>query len=610
MDELHPHQSKLLACIALDMREQEERYGAKGSEGIKQLKALGVLLHPINVVRKSFGYADYPEISFKLPYACDTSSFRDSSAIECIIDGEESVKGILLSMDGQKGMVRLYAPDFPDWIEDRGVGLKLAPDHYTSECMKTAVKGISELPEMSKLFNAIHGDSDFGALNTNQTISIFENERLNESQRAAVNGMMQSDGLTIVHGPPGTGKTTTLIEGILQLIKDGKRILVTAPSNAAVDNVAKGLLHFGVNILRVGNTVKVDDAIFPHTLEGRMQDSKEQKEIKKLKIRAEELRKMSYQYKRNFGKAEREQRKALMNEVKRIRKEIRDVREYLDQKCFDTSDVVLGTPIGIQNSMSKETCFDVVVMDEAGQAIEPLAWVVFPFADKWILAGDPFQLPPTVLSEKAARQGFDVSILEHSFKRCKNIYFLDTQYRMRASIAEFSNGYFYDGKLKTPTAQADKSDHVLFYDTAGTGFEEKAGEDGRSLTNEGELDIIKKMIDAKQWKLEDIGFISPYTGQVQLAKTSFPKTLKVSTIDSFQGQEMKIIIVSLVRSNTDGNIGFLKDYRRMNVALTRAKEQLVVIGDSSTIGLDPFYDQFLRYAEKINAYESAWEFMT
>ena len=610
MHELHPHQSKLLACIALDMREQEERYGAKGSEGIKQLKALGVLLHPINVVRKSFGYADYPEISFKLPYACDTSSFRDSSAIECIIDGEESVKGILLSMDGQKGMVRLYAPDFPDWIEDRGVGLKLAPDHYTSECMKTAVKGISELPEMSKLFNAIHGDSDFGALNTNQTISIFENERLNESQRAAVNGMMQSDGLTIVHGPPGTGKTTTLIEGILQLIKDGKRILVTAPSNAAVDNVAKGLLHFGVNILRVGNTVKVDDAIFPHTLEGRMQDSKEQKEIKKLKIRAEELRKMSYQYKRNFGKAEREQRKALMNEVKRIRKEIRDVREYLDQKCFDTSDVVLGTPIGIQNSMSKETCFDVVVMDEAGQAIEPLAWVVFPFADKWILAGDPFQLPPTVLSEKAARQGFDVSILEHSFKRCKNIYFLDTQYRMRASIAEFSNGYFYDGKLKTPTAQADKSDHVLFYDTAGTGFEEKAGEDGRSLTNEGELDIIKKMIDAKQWKLEDIGFISPYTGQVQLAKTSFPKTLKVSTIDSFQGQEMKIIIVSLVRSNTDGNIGFLKDYRRMNVALTRAKEQLVVIGDSSTIGLDPFYDQFLRYAEKINAYESAWEFMT
>lgn len=592
------------------MREQEYRYGAKGTEGIKQLKAMGVMLHPINVVRKTFGYADYPEIAFKLPYATDTSAFRDSSAIECIIDGEESVKGILLSLDGQKGMVRLYAPDFPDWIEDRGVGLKLAPDHYTSECMKTAVKGVSEDPAMSKLFNLIHGKTEFGGGVESSRSLEFENGQLNESQKSAVNGMLESEGLTIVHGPPGTGKTTTLIEGILQLIKDGKRILVTAPSNAAVDNVAKGLLNFGVKILRVGNTTKVDDEIFPHTLEGKMKDSKDQKEIKKLKIRSEELRKMSYQYKRNFGKAEREQRKALMQEVKRIRKEIKDLRDYAAEKCFETSDVILGTPIGIHNALKKDAEFDVVVMDEAGQAIEPLAWVVFPFANNWVLAGDPFQLPPTVLSEEAARKGFDVSILEQCFKQCKNIHFLDTQYRMRQSIAEFSNAYFYGGKLKTPDDQKDITSHVLFYDTAGTGFEERAGEDGRSLTNEGELDIILKIIEANNWKQEEIGFISPYAGQVQLAKSVFPKKLKVSTVDSFQGQEMPIIIVSLVRSNPDGNIGFLKDYRRMNVALTRAKEQLVVIGDSSTIGLDKFYDQFLKYTESIDGYQSAWEFMT
>ncbi len=610
MEELHPHQKNLLNCISLDMREQEERYGAKGTDGIKQLKALGVMLHPINVIRKTFGYADYPEISFKLPYSTDTSAFRDSSAIECTIDGETSVKGILLSLDGQKGMVRLYSPDFPDWIEDRGVGLKLAPDHFTSECMKTAVKEVSEQSEMSQLFQRIHGDSDFGSLNDATRQLEFKNDRLNDSQRAAVSGMLESEGLTVLHGPPGTGKTTTLIEGILQLIKDGKRILVTAPSNAAVDNVAKGLLNFGVNILRVGNTSKVDAAIFPHTLEGRMKDSKDQKEIKKLKIRSVELRKMSYQYKRNFGKAEREQRKALMQEVKRIRKEIRDIREYSAEKCFKNSDVILGTPIGIHNALKKDAKFDVVVMDEAGQAIEPLAWVVFPFATSWVLAGDPFQLPPTVLSKQAANLGFDISILEQCFKHCKNIHFLDTQYRMRASIAEFSNAYFYGGKLKTPPAQANTSSHVLFYDTAGTGFEERAGEDGRSLTNEGELGIIQKIIAANSWKTEEIGFISPYAGQVQLAKSMFSKTIKVSTVDSFQGQEMKIIIVSLVRSNADGNIGFLKDYRRMNVALTRAKEQLVVIGDSSTIGLDKFYDQFLKYTETIEGYQSAWEFMT
>lgn len=609
MKELHPHQLTLLSCIALDMREQEDRYGAKGSEGFKQLKSLGVMLHPINVIRKSFGYADYPEISFKLPYSCDTSAFRDSSAIECVMEGEESVKGILLSLDGKTGSFRLYAPDFPDWIEDRGVGLKLAPDHYTSECMKTAVKRIGELPIMKNLFSQIHGSTSFGELKKAEREIEFQNAQLNESQRDAVSGMLSNDGLTILHGPPGTGKTTTLIEGIVQLIKDGKRILVTAPSNAAVDNVAKGLLSYKVNILRVGNTVKVDDAIFPHTLEGRMNDSKEQKEIKKLKIRAEELRKMSYQYKRNFGKAEREQRKALMLEVKRIRKEIRDIREYLDQKCFEVSDVILGTPIGIHNALPKETHFDVVVMDEAGQSIEPLAWVVFPYAENWVLAGDPFQLPPTVLSNQAAQKGFDVSILERCFKNCNSIHFLDTQYRMRKSIAEFSNQYFYGGKLKTPERQVDNSQHVLFYDTAGTGFEEKAGEDGHSLTNEGEVEILRKIIDANAWKMEDIGFISPYAGQVQLAKSMFNKDMKVSTVDSFQGQEMNIILVSLVRSNGDGNIGFLKDYRRMNVAMTRAKEQLVVVGDSATIGLDPFYGKFLTYIEEINGYQSAWEFM-
>lgn len=609
MSELHPHQKRLLDCIALDMKEQEERYGLEGNEGIKQLKSLGLVLHPINVTRKTFGYADYPEISFKLPYASDTSAFKDSSAIECFVEGEESVKGIVLSMDGQKGMIRLYAPDFPDWIEDRGVGLKLAPDHYTSECMQSAVKLISERPALNKLFGQIHGKEPFGELIETKEALQWRNPRLNDSQKSAVKGILGSEGMTILHGPPGTGKTTTVIEGVLQLINDGKRVLITAPSNAAVDNVAKGLLNYQVKILRVGNTTKVDDEIFPFTVEGQLKDSKESKSIKKLKIRAEEMRRMSYQYKRNFGKAEREQRKALIQEVKRIRKEIRDLQDYAAQKSFETAEVVLGTPIGIQNALQKEAKFDVLVMDEAGQAIEPLAWVVFPFAEKWVLAGDPFQLPPTVLSEKAAQMGFDVSILEHAFKQCRNIRFLDTQYRMRSSIAQFSSDYFYDGKLQTPENQKDEAAHVLFYDTAGTGFEEKAGEDGRSLTNEGELEIIQKMMEANAWNPKDIGFISPYAGQVQLAKSLLPTGIKISTIDSFQGQEMPVIIVSLVRSNGDGVIGFLKDYRRMNVALTRAKEKLVVVGDSATIGMDAFYDQFLKYVETINGYQSAWEFM-
>ena len=608
MPELHPHQLHLLRCISVEMAEEESRYTISEDSGLKKMRASGLLLHPINVNRKTFGYADYPEISFRLPFECDMSNFKDNCAIECFIDGEEPVKGVLLRVNGKQGEMRLFSPDFPDWIEDKGVGVKLAPDHFTSKSMTDGVKRISDFPAVKQLFENIHGSEPFG-----QKLDVLPggafDKRLNESQQNAVKTVLKNEGLVIFHGPPGTGKTTTVIESIVQLIKMGKRVLVSAPSNAAVDNIAKGLLNNDVSILRVGNISKVDDTIFPFTPEGKMLASKDSKEIKKLKIRAEELRKMSYQYKRKFGKAERDQRRLLMNEVKRIRKEIRGMRNYFDEKLFSTSDVVLGTPIGLNNFLSEGTLFDVLIIDEAGQAVEPLAWMLFPYAKSWVLAGDPFQLPPMVLSDKAKRMSFEVSILEHSFKNCKNVLFLDTQYRMRQSISDFSSNYFYEGKLKTPETQKDISNHMLFYDTAGTGFEEVRGGAGFSLMNSCELDLVKKIIQVEGLDMNDIAVISPYSGQVQLAKKELDKQIRISTIDSFQGQESHVVILSLVRSNSDAVIGFLKDYRRMNVALTRAKETLIVIGDSSTIGNDKFYAQFLGYVEGVNGYRSAWELM-
>ena len=609
MAELHSHQEHLLRCISLEMQEQEERYKLGPYSGLKQLKANGVALHPVHVVRKSFGYADYPEISFTLPYSTDTSNFKDNSAIECFIEGEESVKGVLIGMDGRKGTFRLFAPDFPDWIEDKGIGIKLAPDHFTSEIMKKGILRLNNHTVLYSLFEQIHGDQPFGEKIKSDSIHDFENKSLNQSQINAVGGMIANEGLMIVHGPPGTGKTTTLIEGIIQQIKSGKRILVTAPSNAAVDNIAIGLAESKVNILRVGNSLKVDDVIFPFTSEGKMLEAKEHKEIKRLKIRAEEYRKMAMQYKRNFGREEREQRGLLMKEVKQIRKTIRDLRNYFDEKLVEKADVVLGTPVGLYNFLAEGALYDVLVMDEAGQALEPLAWLVFPFAQSWILAGDPFQLPPTVLSNLADKQGFALSILEQSFKNCQNIYFLDTQYRMRRSIAGFSSDYFYGGALLTPDDQSDIGQHITFFDTAGTGFEEQQGSDGFSLMNSGELEIVQKIIAHENLATHLAAFISPYAGQIQLAKEQLSKKLRISTIDSFQGQERETIILSLVRSNPDTIIGFLKDYRRMNVAMTRAKERLIVIGDSSTIGQDPFYSAFLEYMETVGGYRSAWELM-
>jgi predicted DNA helicase len=591
------------------MKEQEHRYTLDPKAGLKQLKADGLALHPISVVRKSFGYADYPEISFKLPYTTDTSNFRDNSAIECFIEGEEPIKGVLLSSEGQKGEFRLFAPDFPDWIEEKGVGIKLAPDHRTNELMIDAVKNIDMHSDVKHIFHKIHGQIHFGQKLALKTIPSYKNQTLNDSQKQAVKAIIENESLVILHGPPGTGKTTTLIEGIVQLIQQGKQILVTAPSNTAVDNIAKGLVFQGVKIVRVGNSLKVDDVIFPYTPEGKMQDAKEQKEIKKLKIRAEELRRMSFQYKRNFGREEREQRGLLLKEVKSIRKEIRDIRNYFDEKLFEKAEVILGTPIGISDFLPQKACFDTLIMDEAGQAMEALAWVVFPFAKTWVLAGDPYQLPPTVLSSEAEKQGLSISILEHTFKQCEDVFFLDTQYRMRKSIADFSSNYFYKSELQTPEIQSDIKQHITYYDTAGTGFDEQSGTDGNSLMNEGELSIVQKIIETEGLNLTKTAFISPYSGQVQLAKELLPKDLLISTIDSFQGQEKEIILLSLVRSNLDAIIGFLKDYRRMNVALTRAKEQLYIIGDSSTIGQDPFYASFLEYMEEVGGYKSAWELM-
>ncbi|MEO5967303.1 MAG: DEAD/DEAH box helicase family protein, partial [Ferruginibacter sp.] len=247
-------------------------------------------------------------------------------------------------------------------------------------------------------------------------------------------------------------------------------------------------------------------------------------------------------------------------------------------------------------------------IDEAGQCIEPLAWCVLPLAQNIVLAGDHLQLPPTVLSREAAINGLNNSILEVAVNSNVDVVLLNTQYRMRESIAGFSGEYFYKGLLKTAEHLKNKGVHLTFIDTAGSGFNESHNKDGISLQNEGELSITKILLETEEMDISKTAFISPYSAQAFNAKLTLPKELRISTIYSFQGQEEETIILSLVRSNDDGQIGFLKDYRRMNVAITRAKEKLFVIGDSSTIGADPFYNALLTYIEKHGNYRSVWEF--
>lgn len=607
---MHPHIQQLLRCVDLEEKEQAERYRLDQAHTLKTLKAEGLALHPIRVTRKYFGYADYPEISFRLNYPTETNMFRDGAAIECFKQEEAPVKGILLGLDGKSGEFRLFAPDFPDWIEDEGVGIKLAPDTRTTGIMKKVLQELEKDRAHFRLFEQLHGAHSSGDTTTAalQLPASFSNKNLNPSQQQAVAAVIQNEELIIVHGPPGTGKTTTLVEAIQQLVARGQKIMLSAPSNAAVDNICKGLLSKGVKLLRVGNSGKTDEAVFPYTPEGRMSNSKLQKDIRQLKLRAEEFRRMALKYKRSFGKAEREQRNLLFKEVKSIRSEIKQLQQYNEEKLLQEADVIAGTPIGLYDAGLEKIVFDQLIIDEAGQCIEPLAWCIFPFASKIVLAGDHWQLPPTVLSNEAMQQGFNRSILEIAIETIPHVHLLNIQYRMKPVIAGFSSDYFYKGLLQSAPHLVNSNVHLTFIDTAGSGFNETHGPDGTSLQNAGELGIVRQLMQTSEYQPEESAFISPYAGQVLMAKEILPKQMRASTIDSFQGQEKENIFLSLVRSNDDCEIGFLKDYRRMNVAITRAKEQLVVIGDSATIGADAFYQAFLSYVEEYGTYRTVWEF--
>src|SRR4051812_36452452 len=241
MQPTNPQIKNLLHCIDLEEKEQVKRYSLDQQHTLRSLKAEGLALHPIVVTRKNFGYADYPEISFRLNFPPEMNLFKDGAAIECFHSGEEPVKGMLMNLDGKTGEFRLFAPDFPDWIEDDGVGIKLAPDTRTTTIMKTVLNGLEDNKQLYELFQQLHGDIPMAnvPVTAGNPVS-FRNKGLNESQQQAIAAITKNENIVIVHGPPGTGKTTTLVEAIVQLTQSGEKIIASAPSNTAVDNLAKG----------------------------------------------------------------------------------------------------------------------------------------------------------------------------------------------------------------------------------------------------------------------------------------------------------------------------------------------------------------------------------
>lgn len=406
---------------------------------------------------------------------------------------------------------------------------------------------------------------------------------------------------------------------------------MTAPSNTAVDLLSEKLAEEGLNVLRVGNPARVSERLMSLTLDSKIAAHADMKQIKALKKQAADFRNMAHKYKRHFGKAEREQRKALFDEAHKIMKDVERTEQYITDDLLRKAQVVTATLVGANHYTVKNNRYHTVVIDEAGQAPEPGCWIPVLKGARLIMAGDHCQLPPTIKSNEAAQKGLGTTLLEKCVAlHPEAVTLLEEQYRMNEPIMGYSSKVFYNNALKAHSSVAERTlftgdAPVLFIDTAGCGFDEK--QEGTAISNPEEAAFIFRHLNglvqdlATQYNKEDfpsVAVISPYRMQVHLLHEQLEHTpglqpyagkISVNTIDSFQGQERDIVYISLTRSNTDGDIGFLADTRRMNVAMTRARKKLVVIGDSATLSQLPFYDGFISYAAGMNAHLSAWEFM-
>lgn len=451
----------------------------------------------------------------------------------------------------------------------------------------------------------------------------YESPHLNASQNRAVGQCLGAQDIAIIHGPPGTGKTTTVIELIKASVTRGEKVLATAPSNTAVDNLLEKLVKSGVKTVRLGHPARVDRQLIPYTLDAQVSGDETMEIVK-------DMRRESEQYFRKAGRYTRSRpprgaKQDMYNEGKRLRQDARLLEKTVVDWVLDRADVICATN-SLNTQMLAGREFDLTVIDEACQCTEPSCWVPLQFANKLVLAGDHCQLPPTVISQEASRDGFSVSLLERLMHDCEKQISttLDTQYRMHEQIMAFSSEQFYDGVLQADAAVAA---HVLadlpdvpsdsltetavqFIDTAGGDWDEQMEEGSESRQNRSEAELVVKKLEAlaeRHVAPESIAVITPYAAQARLIRSLCEiEGVEIDTVDGFQGREKEAVIISCVRSNRDGEIGFLGDTRRMNVALTRARRKLIVIGDSATLGNHEFYSDLLSYFEAIDAYTSIW----
>ena len=540
-------------------------------------------------------------------------------------------KGEVSFVDGNRMVVVI--PEDADVSlldESRDNGVMLSFDETSYRAMFDALDyTINAKGRLAELRELVYSQGKCGEL----SLPPMRMPYLNKDQEEAVNKVLRAKDVAIVHGPPGTGKTTTMVEAIYETLRKEPQVLVCAQSNMAVDWISEKLVDRGVNVLRIGNPSRVNDKMLSFTYERRFESHPSYPDLWSIRKTIRQLYK------------ERNKTESWHQKIDRLKGKATELEIRINNDLFSEAHVIASTLVGSSSRLLQGMKFSTLFIDEAAQALEAATWIPVRRAGRVMLAGDHCQLPATVKSYEAMKAGLGKSLMERIVENHPEcVKLLTIQYRMHKDIMEFSSRWFYDGKMQA--APEVKYRSILDYDTPiewldtsnpdGQTIFDVARDEQSSYTDEADENLYFETITGNAGKINkeealltlvslqayiekigiqrfleermDIGIISPYRAQTRylrhlIKRNPFFKPIKkvisVNTVDGFQGQERDIIVISMVRSNDRGNIGFLNDLRRMNVAITRARMKLLIIGNSKTLSANPFYSRLYRYVQTL-----------
>jgi ATP-dependent RNA/DNA helicase IGHMBP2 len=626
------HFDELLRLLDLERQAERARLSQdRDTLPLAELEARGLVVLDVETTEESVGLGGRHVVTFmhasrrRLSTRLGSGDILSVSPRKALVDSPP--QGTVVSASKTSVVVAFERPP-PEWMSEGRLRLDVTANDVTFERAK---KALTKWKAMDSGQKRDRREVVLGNLKPRfDRPPVFEPSRpLNPEQLDAVSLALSARDVALVHGPPGTGKSTVLGELATQWARLGKRILCTAASNAAVDHLLELCLEAGLKAVRVGHPARVLPHLQEHTLDLQIENHPDRKLARSLFEEAFEL--LGYARKQRDRGRSRERfanAREASAEAYRMMDDARALEKKALHSILGAADVVCATLSMLEGSQLSAESFDVALFDEATQAIEPLSLLAFLKAPTVVLAGDPKQLAPTVISMEAAKQGLARSLFERLLldygDEVKRM--LKEQYRMNEVIMRFPSDETYGGQLRAHASVAQRTldelltspdvdcPPVLFLDTAGKGFEESKAPQTESLMNEGEGALVVARVRellAAGLSPRELGVITPYRSQALWLREQLQDLteVEVDTVDSFQGREKDVIMVSLVRSNPVQQLGFLEDLRRLNVAITRPRRHLFVVGDSATLTSHPVYSRWVEFTQQahVNGYRSAWE---